>query len=95
MKQININGTNYVAVNINTDILLTEKNIETLYHNFFLSKENGTFDGSFTEYCEFCFLTAAGFYFLDASRLKARDRDASAVLLYDERDSIKEMKGVF
>lgn len=94
MKQITLNGRQYVAVNINTDIVLTDKNIETLYRNFVLSKDNGTFDGSFAEYCEFCFTTAASFYFLDASRLKAKDKDASAILLYDERDLQKEMKGV-
>lgn len=94
MKQITLNGRQYVAVNINTDILLTDKNIETLYRNFVLSKDNGTFDCSFTEYCEFCFITAASFYFLDASRLKTKDKDATAVLLYDERDLQKEMKGV-
>lgn len=95
MNQININGTNYVAVHIDTDILLTEKNTETLYRNFMLSKDNGTFDGSFTEYCEFCFITAASIYLLDASRLKVRDKDATAVLLYDERKSAKDMEGVF
>lgn len=86
MKQITVNGHRYVAVNINTDILLTDSNIEVLYRNFIASKDNGTFDGSFTEYCEFCFTTAASFYFLDASRLKAKDKDASAILLYDDRD---------
>lgn len=95
MRQVTLNGHRYVAVNINTDILLTDKNIETLYRNFILSKDNGTFDGSFTEYCEFCFVTAAGFYFLDASRLKVRDKDATAILLHDDRDFKKEMEGVF
>lgn len=94
MKQISINGTNYVAVSISTDILLTDKNIEVLYRNFLLSKDNGTFDGSFSEYCEFCFTTAASFYFLDASRLKTSDRDARAILLYDERQFEKDMEGV-
>ena len=94
MKQIKLNGTAYVAVHIDTDILLTDKNVETLYNNFFLSQNNGAFDGSFTEYCEFCLTTAAGFYFFDASRLKAKDKDAAAVLLYDERHLKEEMKGV-
>lgn len=79
MKQVTINGTNYVAVHIDADILLSDKNIETIYRNFLLSKDNGTFDGSFTEYCEFCFTTAASFYFLDASRLKTSDRDAKGM----------------
>lgn len=92
MNQININGTNYVVVHIDTDILLTEKNTETLYRNFMLSKGNGTFDGSFTEYCEFCFTTAASIYLLDASRLKVRDKDVAAVLLYDERKLAKDME---
>lgn len=94
MKQITVKGTNYLAVSINTDILLSDKNVETLYRNFLLSKDNGTFDGSFTEYCEFCFTTAASFYFLDASRLKVSDPDARAILLYDERQFAKDMEGV-
>ena len=92
MKQININGTNYLAVHIDTDILLSDKNVETLYRNFMLSKDNGTFDGSFTEYCEFCFITASSIYLIDASRLKVRDKDATAVLLYDERKFMKDME---
>lgn len=93
MKQVNLHGTNYVAVHIDTDILLSDKNIETLYYNFILSKDNGTFDGSFTEYCEFCFATAAGYYLLDASRMRTFDREARAVLLYDERQFKKDMEG--
>ena len=38
-----------------------------------------TFDGSFSEYCKFCFATGAGLYLIEASRIQDRGRQAAMV----------------
>lgn len=79
MKQVTVNNTLYTAIGINVDILLTDDNLVVLYTNFRKAKNDCTFDGSFSEYCKFCFATGAGLYLIEASRIQDRDRQAAMV----------------
>lgn len=83
MRQVVVNNNRYTAINVNTDILLTDSNLELLYRNFRFARANGTFDDSFSEYCKFCFATGAGLYLLEASKMSV-DKSAKAVRVYDD-----------
>lgn len=84
MRQVIVNNTPYTAVGIDVDILLTDDNLVILYENFRMAKHDRTFDGSFSEYCKFCFVTGAGLYLLEASRIQ--DSGKHAVIVHENSD---------
>lgn len=93
MRQFVVNGELYTAVRINVEILLREDGFAALYANFCHAKKDGTFDGDFNQYCEFCSATAVGLYLRDASRI--RDISKRAVKVFEKNISDNGGEEVF
>ncbi|MCM1234551.1 MAG: hypothetical protein NC489_30995 [Ruminococcus flavefaciens] len=62
MKHINKTSSGFTQVPINTAILFTDEQLEHMYQKFHSLKSGGFFDGSFTDFCTYCFCTCANTY---------------------------------